>query len=230
MEYPLTPEQIAALMRGPPILQGSYNFPGLAVARYRAPAGWYRVPSSLGRPGAVGPAIVPPEAIPQPSYASAGELLGPEQIGGAPGYGRLTGLRTSAVMLGQQTHAIIEWPSGNALVVRPGQQVAGGYVVEQILSDQVLLRDAQGQLHSVPLAGRERPPAPPPAAPAYYPYGAAPAAPAYGPAAPGYYPYGAAPGAAAPGVYAPPTAPAYPGYTEPGAYQGAAAGRREKKE
>ena len=253
MEYPLTPEQIAALLQGPPILQGAYNFPGLAVARYRAPAGWYRVPSALGQPGVVAPTVAPPGAGLQPSYASAGELLGPEGVGGVPTYGRLTGVRTSAVMLGQQTHAVIEWPSGNALVVRPGQQVSGGYVVDRILADQVLLRDTEGQLHSVPLAGMEKPPAAPPTAPTYYPYGGGQVPPTYGVPAGGYYPYGTAPGPVAPGGYGvPPTqgyypygtapgamspgygapaAPAYPGYTQPGAYQGgAAAGRREKKE
>ena len=219
LEYPLTREQIAALMKGPSVLAGSYRWLPIAVPRYRAPAGWYRIPPRAAAPTAVGPGVGVGAQPVEETFGTAENLLGPEAYRPGVAYGRMEGLRTSAVMLGQRTNAIIEWPSGNAIVVTPGMQIAGGYVVDSILADQVILRDAQGQLRSVPLAAR---PAPRPTV-----------APPRAPAGPTYYTPYAPSGAAAP-TYAPPAG--YPGYYQPQpapgapAPQGPAGGGRPREE
>ncbi len=209
LEYPLTREQIAALMKGPSVLAGSYRWLAIAVPRYRAPAGWYRIPPRAAAPTAVGPGVGVGAQPVEETFGSAENLLGPEAYRPGVAYGRMEGLRTSAVMLGQRTNAVIEWPSGNAIVVTPGMQIAGGYVVDSILADQVILRDPQGQLRSVPLAAR---PAPRPTV-----------APPRAPAGPTYYtPY--APPAGYPGYYQPQPAPGAP------APQGPAGGGRPREE
>jgi len=172
----------------PPVL-GRYNFPNLSLGRSRAPAGWYRI----SRPAAERTAGTP---IGAPTAPTGRRFAGAEELAGlTPEEGRLSGalagVRASAVMLGSRTHAILEWPSGNSIIVRPGQQIAGGFTVDAILSDRVVVRDAQGGQFSIPLTARPPQPEVAPAVPAPQTYmptpGYTPTAPIAVPGAPAPY-------------------------------------------